>query len=329
MLWQNASARTVRDGEPAGSRSQRRSSRVRIVVAPSRCLQNAAKSCSPSSAAAAAFISARSSGRGQASTWRAGSGSTPSGRRPPGRRSAATTRRTARRSPSGAVDRPLHAHVVRQHAVEPRAASRSRPLGQRVEVGVHDLAARMDARVGAPGAGQLDTAGPAAPWPARPRARPRPSAAPAARPSRGSRCRRRRRRGGSAPPHPLGPVFRTPRIWRRARPAIMLVSAEHGDFLLDEFGRYAARLRPAHRRPTAPRRSTVAEEIRPSRRHGGAVRHRLRAAGRPRPGGVQPVAQRRPDRRNGSIDGALGPLPRRRRRSCGTAWPRASTTPTC
>ena len=45
MLWQNASARTVASTTPSSSRAHARSSRVRIVVAPSRCLQNDAKSC--------------------------------------------------------------------------------------------------------------------------------------------------------------------------------------------------------------------------------------------------------------------------------------------
>jgi hypothetical protein len=44
MLWQNASARTPATATPASSRDQERSRSVRIVVAPSRCLQNDAKS---------------------------------------------------------------------------------------------------------------------------------------------------------------------------------------------------------------------------------------------------------------------------------------------
>ena len=68
MWWQKASARTPATSTPAASRSQARSSRVRIVVAPSRCLQNDAKSWRPSSNVEASFIAARSSGRRQAST---------------------------------------------------------------------------------------------------------------------------------------------------------------------------------------------------------------------------------------------------------------------
>ena len=55
MWWQNASARTVPVSR-SPSRTQARSSRVRTVVAPSRCLQKAAKSWSPSRAAEAALI---------------------------------------------------------------------------------------------------------------------------------------------------------------------------------------------------------------------------------------------------------------------------------
>ena len=71
--------RAVASSTPAGVRSQRRSSRVRIVVAPSRFLQKAAKSCSPSRTSAALFIRSRSSGRGQASTCPRVSGSTATG----------------------------------------------------------------------------------------------------------------------------------------------------------------------------------------------------------------------------------------------------------
>ena len=69
MWWQKASARTVATASPSASRAQPSSCSVRIVVAPSRRLQNAAKSCSPSSARDASSIASTSSGRGHASTW--------------------------------------------------------------------------------------------------------------------------------------------------------------------------------------------------------------------------------------------------------------------
>ena len=75
MLWQKASATTVPTTTPASSRAHDSCSSVRIVVAPSRCLQNDAKSWRPSSSAEAAFIASRSSGRDQASTWSRRSGS--------------------------------------------------------------------------------------------------------------------------------------------------------------------------------------------------------------------------------------------------------------
>ncbi len=86
MLWQKASARTVPTTSPGsagpssaspGSRSQRKSSSSRMVVAPSRFLQYAAKSCSPTSSRAAAFISSTSNSRSCHSTWLRRSGSTP------------------------------------------------------------------------------------------------------------------------------------------------------------------------------------------------------------------------------------------------------------
>ena len=51
-----------------------------MVVAPSRFLQKAAKSCSPSSAFDAVFIASRSNGRCRVSTWPRVSGSSSSGR---------------------------------------------------------------------------------------------------------------------------------------------------------------------------------------------------------------------------------------------------------
>ncbi len=69
MLWQNASACTVavRTPEP-GSRTQLSFWSVRMVVAPSRFLQYAAKSCSPTIGAAASFMASTSNGRSCHST---------------------------------------------------------------------------------------------------------------------------------------------------------------------------------------------------------------------------------------------------------------------
>ena len=50
-----------------------------MVVAPSRRLQNAAKSCSPNSEDAASFIASTDKGRGQANVSRLRSGLTPQG----------------------------------------------------------------------------------------------------------------------------------------------------------------------------------------------------------------------------------------------------------
>ena len=58
--WQNASARTVAASTPSSSRLHEKSSRVRTVVAPSRCLGNAAKSRSPTSDRAASSIASAS-----------------------------------------------------------------------------------------------------------------------------------------------------------------------------------------------------------------------------------------------------------------------------
>ena len=79
MWWQKASARTVPVTRPFASRTQDRSSSVRMVVAPSRFLQNDAKSWRPSRSVDAALIASTSRGRGQASTWLRVSGSTAAG----------------------------------------------------------------------------------------------------------------------------------------------------------------------------------------------------------------------------------------------------------
>ena len=80
MLWQNASATMTPTATPAASRCQSRRRSARTVVAPSRRRQKAAKSCSPSSNVAAAFMAARSSGRGFQSVSCLRSGSAAAGR---------------------------------------------------------------------------------------------------------------------------------------------------------------------------------------------------------------------------------------------------------
>jgi hypothetical protein len=79
MLWQKASARTVAVMIPSAPRTRLSSCRVRIVVAPSRFLQYAAKSCSPSRPCAASFIASTSRGQSCQRTWWRSSGSTPPG----------------------------------------------------------------------------------------------------------------------------------------------------------------------------------------------------------------------------------------------------------
>ena len=66
MLWQNASARTGATATPLSSRDQARSSRVRIVVAPSRVLAEGREVVLAEERRARPRSSARSSARGQA-----------------------------------------------------------------------------------------------------------------------------------------------------------------------------------------------------------------------------------------------------------------------
>ena len=75
MLRQNASACSRAISTPSASRSQVNSCSSRIVVAPSRGLQNVAKSCSPSRACAATCIAATSSAAGCHSVCRRRRGS--------------------------------------------------------------------------------------------------------------------------------------------------------------------------------------------------------------------------------------------------------------
>ena len=152
--------------------TRRRSSRVRIVVAPSRCLQNDAKSCSPSSASAAAFISRLVErprpGQHVAAAQRVhelGPVGHPVGVAPPRRREPGVE--AVRR-----LDRPVHPQVGAQRrrsaagpAARARRAARSRSA-------CTTWPARVHAGVGAPGAGQPDLRAAAAPSPAPPTSSP-------------------------------------------------------------------------------------------------------------------------------------------------------------
>ena len=178
---------------PSGSRRQ--SSRViaRIVVACSLRLQNAAKSCSPTSPAAAAFSRSRSSGRSQPRvSWRrSGSGAprrvgdpvlvAPERRREPGvevgrhrRRPPAPGRPAAAARPAGAAATPPSVGPARR-----RAGRRGRPGRWRAP---RRRCARPRSGRAASGADE--------PAPAPRRAPRRRYAGRAGRPSRRSRCRR-------------------------------------------------------------------------------------------------------------------------------------------
>ena len=161
MLWQNASARTVASASPAASRRHSRSSSVRIVVAPARRRQNAAKSWWPSSRSEASFIRSRSSGCDHGSTWERTSGSTSSRvvRDPVG--VAAPERGEAGVEAGRGGGHPAYPDVGVEEPVQPAPQRLVRRLrrapGRGVvalagHVEVHHLAARVHAGVGAPGA---------------------------------------------------------------------------------------------------------------------------------------------------------------------------------
>ena len=208
MLWQNASARTVATARPAASRVpgqlEQRADRGRplallaegreVVLADQQ--RRTPRSWRPGRAAAA-----------RPARGRAPAGRRSRARRRSGRRSAATARRSGRRSRRGGPTTrrtrtsgsrmPLsrRSSASSGGSVERPAEAASSVL---VDVGVHDLAARVDPGVGAPGADQAHLGRPQRGRERRRRARPGPSAARAGRPSRGSRCRRRRGRSGVA-----------------------------------------------------------------------------------------------------------------------------------
>ena len=289
---------------PAASRDHASSCRVRIVVAPSRCLQNDAKSCSPSSACDAWFIASRSSGRGQASTCRAlqrvdaaGAVGDPVG-------VAAPQRGEPRVEPSGAS-------TTRRTRTSCGSTPFSRRSGSRravaSHVAVHHLAAGVDAGVGAPGADDVDRRRPAAPSPAPRSARPGRCAAPAARPTRGSRSRRRRGRSAGARSPVFHPATDTGARAARDHPGLPGPRRLPG-----------RRVRPLPPRLRHPRRRHGQRSRRPrprdprERRPGGAVRVRVGAARLRRPHGVPPVAAGRAHRPPAGRR-PLGALPRRRR----------------
>ena len=323
MLWQNASARTVATATPVG------------VARPAELLEGADRG------GALALLAERREvvqpeqrvrrlvhrvqverpRPGQHLPARAAGPARPGCRRS-GRRSGATARRSGRRTrpaprPPGVPARPWGRTPL---------SRRSSWSGGRLDVAVHHLAARVHAGVGAPGADDVDRRRPAAPSPAPRSARPGRCAAPAAPPTRGSRCRRRRGRSAGA----RAPVFHrrdSPTRYWPVQPAIILVSENHADFLADEFGRYR-RDYDIHAVGSASAAADLAHEI---HANGGQVAlfvsesvlpdsdvleaFHLLAAGRAH----RPPAGRR----------ALGALPRRRRAAAARAWPRASTTRSC
>ena len=175
---------------PSGSRVHSRRCSSRIVVAPSRRLQYAAKSCSPSSNAAASLRASRSSGRCHARMWLRRKGSMR-----PGLVAHQVAVVPAQRGEPGVE--------LRRH--HPSRLARGRPPAGRErvcapdswgstvghEIGVRDLAARVHARIGAARDRQAARRG-AAPATWCPREPRTPCGARVGAPSRRSRCRRRR-----------------------------------------------------------------------------------------------------------------------------------------
>ena len=116
MAWQNASACTVATSTPSGSRRQSSRVMARTVVACSLRLQYAAKSCSPTSPAAAALSRSRSSGRTQPSVSCRRSGSGPHG--------VSATRYSYRRNV--AENRASNVGRHRRHGPDPRVRRQQR-----------------------------------------------------------------------------------------------------------------------------------------------------------------------------------------------------------
>ena len=162
MWWQNASARTPTSTTPSASAVQSRSSSRRTVVAPSRRLQYAAKSCSPRSPAVALLAG------GVVERPRPGD-DVPAHQRVDRSGSVRETVGVAApERPEPGVERIRHPRagsnvdVVVEHAVEPRhqtaATGRAVAAGGpgedlAVDVQVDDLAPGMHPGVGPAGAG--------------------------------------------------------------------------------------------------------------------------------------------------------------------------------
>ena len=328
------------DQAGGGRASTSSSSSVRTVVAPSRRLQKAAKSCSPSRCCGAGVH--RVDVERPAPTRARGAGS--AGR--PGRGGRRCDRRSAARAPRSG----------RRTRARPPTARRMRTSPSRMPLSRRTSACRRQGPSSVP-----------------PRRRRRPGRRRSARPARARarRCRSDRRRPrapigsrsamasasssvaldgpqtrlgrpavevgavvGEVEPdaHPQilgGPSARPPlRDTRRvSNPAIILVSGDHLDVLEEQFWRYTreydVRCRPHRVRGQAPgdRRARERRAGRAVRagvaaaRHGGLPGHRQDPAGGPDgpPGG----------------GGALGELPRATPTTCGTARRPASTTPSC
>ena len=274
MLWQNASARTVATATPVGVARPRRApagcgswSRPRAACRTTR--SRAARAAAPDACVHRVQVQRPRPGQHVPARQRVDERRR---RRRPGRRSAATARRTGRRSPSGRLGDPAYPHVRRQDAVEPRAAAgRVGRRPRRAGRGATTWPRAWTPASVRPAHTSVDRRAPAARWPARPQlalhgpqprlGRPAVEVGPVV---------------GEVDPQPHG---RHPRLHRPSvmlmhvtNPAIVLVSAEHADFLLDEFGRYARDYdlhAVDHGRATAP---DLAPRAPGRRRPGRAVR---------------------------------------------------------
>ena len=271
--------RRCRRRAPVSSRAQDSCSSVRIVVAPSRCLQNDAKSWRPTSSAEAAFMASRSSGRGQASTCARVSGS----------------------SAAGAVGDPVGVAAPQRAEAGVEARAAPRPPGVPARRRARMPLSRRTSRVRASGGSSRSTcttwpractpasvrpaqttatdSAPAAWSRAPPAARPARCAAPAGWPSRGSRCRRRRGRAGCA----RGQLYCAACLG-----CVVCPAPRHRPHLRGARRRDARGLRPLPRgvrrprRPLLPRGARDHPRHRRRRRHGRDVRERVACCPTPR-----------------------------------------------
>ena len=185
FMWRMNVSASIQNSDDLAERARRRHSRaddVALEAAGGRCSVGvkAVKSCVPGSTAAHASSAARSSACGHQGRDRARRGRH-AAREEPVHVRAAEQRRGGRRSRQEPPPRPARRSSSGSTRVE-RPQARHRPV-----VG-HDLPERMDPAVGPAGDGQVDL--PAQHDRRRARARPRPSAARAARPTRRTGRRR-------------------------------------------------------------------------------------------------------------------------------------------